>query len=353
MHNIITGIQQIGIGVSDVGKAWKWYRKNFGMDIRVFEEAADAELMLKYTGGKPRERHAVLALNLQGGSGFEIWQYTKRTPKAPDFNLQLGDLGIIAARIKAKDIVATYKDFKKRGLTLLSELKEMPNGAGKHFFVSDPENNIFEITGHPVWFRLNKGLTGGPTGVMIGVSDIDKALTVYRDILGYDTILYDISGVHEDLKSLPGGQGKLRRIMLADSKLRNGIFTRLFGPSQIELIQALDRKPRKIYEDRYWGDLGFIHLCFDVNNMSKLREDCTNHGFPFTVDSASSFDMGEAAGHFAYIADEDDTLIEFVETHRIPIIKKLGWYINLRKRNPNKPLPDWIVRAMSTNRVKD
>ena len=46
--------------------------------------------------------------------------------------------------------------------------------------------------------------------------------------------------------------------------------------------------------------------------------------------------MGEAAGHFAYIEDPDGTLIEFVETLKIPIIKKLGWYINLEKRAPEK-----------------
>jgi len=34
--------------------------------------------------------------------------------------------------------------------------------------------------------------------------------------------------------------------------------------------------------------------------------------------------MGEASGHFAYVEDPDGTLIEFVETHKIPIIKKLG-----------------------------
>ena len=67
---VISGIQQIGIGVTDVNKAWKWYRKYFGMDIRVFEDAAIANFMLPYTGGEPRERYAALALNLQGGGGF-------------------------------------------------------------------------------------------------------------------------------------------------------------------------------------------------------------------------------------------------------------------------------------------
>jgi hypothetical protein len=63
--------------------------------------------------------------------------------------------------------------------------------------------------------------------------------------------------------------------------------------------------------------------------------------------------MGEAAGHFSYIEDPDGALIEFVETHKIPILKKLGWYLDLRKRNPEKPLPNWMLKALGLNRVKD
>jgi hypothetical protein len=55
--------------------------------------------------------------------------------------------------------------------------------------------------------------------------------------------------------------------------------------------------------------------------------------------------------HFAYIEDPDGTLIEFVETHRVPVVKKIGWYFNLKGRN-GKPLPRWMVRALSFNRVK-
>jgi hypothetical protein len=63
--------------------------------------------------------------------------------------------------------------------------------------------------------------------------------------------------------------------------------------------------------------------------------------------------MGEAAGHFSYIEDPDGTLIEFVETHKVPIMKKLGWYLNLKKRNPEKSLPTWMLWAMGMNKVKD
>ena len=71
---LICGIQQVGIGVLNLEEAWRWYIRQFGMDCRIFEDEAEARLMLKYTGGKPQSRHAVLALNLQSGGGFEIWQ---------------------------------------------------------------------------------------------------------------------------------------------------------------------------------------------------------------------------------------------------------------------------------------
>jgi hypothetical protein len=63
--------------------------------------------------------------------------------------------------------------------------------------------------------------------------------------------------------------------------------------------------------------------------------------------------MGEAAGHFTYIEDPEGALIEFVETHKVPIMKKIGWYLNLQKRNPKKPLPRFMLKAMGMSEVKD
>jgi hypothetical protein len=62
--------------------------------------------------------------------------------------------------------------------------------------------------------------------------------------------------------------------------------------------------------------------------------------------------MGGTAGAFAYTEDPDGTLIEFVETHKLPIIKKIGWYLDLRKRDPEKSLPRWMLKTLSFNRVK-
>ena len=89
--------------------------------------------------------------------------------------------------------------------------------------------------------------------------------------------------------------------------------------------------------------------------MDDLREFVKSKGFPFTVDSTragDTFDMGEAAGSFAYIQAPEGTLIEFVETHKVPIVKKLGLVIDLHKRGMDKPLPRWLLKAFALKRVK-
>jgi catechol 2,3-dioxygenase-like lactoylglutathione lyase family enzyme len=350
----ISGIQQVGIGVADVHAAFKWYRQHFGMDLPIFEEAATAALMLPYTGGQPQDRHAILAINLQGGGGMEIWQYTGRTPEAPAFEPQLGDLGIYLGKIKCKEVTACFLDLEKKGVEMLAPIAERPDGT-LHFYVRDPWGNPFEIVESESWYRSDlSAYTGGMYGATIGVSDMDTSVAFYNNVLGYDKVLYDETGTFDDFQGLPGGERAYRRVLLGHSLARKGPFSDLFGQTEIELVQAIDYSPRKIYENRFWGDLGFIHLCFDITGMEEMKAHCEALGHPFTVDSSGSFDMGEAAGYFSYIEDPDGALIEFVETHKIPILKKIGWYLNLRKRpDPEKPLPRFFFKALGMTRVKD
>jgi len=353
MGKVISGIQQIGIGVRDAQEASAWYRRHFGMDIKVFEDSATASLMTRYTGGNEHQRTAILSLNMKGGGGFEIWQFTSRDPQPAPFNVKLGDLGINAAKIKCADVEATYRIFKEKGLDLVTPLEKNPVGE-YNFLMRDPYGNLFHVVPGHEWFNTNTGYkTGGICGAVIGSTNIDESRRLYSDVLGYDEVIFEECGTFADFKGAGGSEHQFRRVLLRHSEDRKGGFSNLFGPTEIELIQVLNREPNKLYKNRYWGDLGFIHLCFDVQGMDALGRDLSEQDFPFTVDSADSFDMGEAAGRFTYVEDPDGTLIEFVETHKVPIIKKIGWYIDMTKRDPEKSLPNWMIKALRFSRVKD
>jgi catechol 2,3-dioxygenase-like lactoylglutathione lyase family enzyme len=349
MPQVITGIQQVGIGVSDIDSSWKWYRNAFKTDVPVFDDVAEAALMTRYTGDSVQTRRAVLALNMNGGGGFEIWQFKSRTPEQCAFDYSLGDLGINAVKMKCHNVEETYHRLHDCGDITISEPESTPDGA-LSFFVTDHNGNLFHMVRGDSWFKERNGVDcGGVCGAIIGVSDIDTVLPLYREAFGFHQTVYDESGIFDDLQQ----KESYRRVLLQKPQKDEGAFSRLFGHIDIELIEALDREPKKIYKDRFWGDPGFIHICFDVNDMDTLQKRCKELGYSFTVDSASTFDMGEAAGRFSYIEDPDGTLIEFVQAHKLPVMKKFGWYINLKKRKHQKPLPDWILNCMSFSRVKD
>ena len=343
---LISGIQQIGIGTKDFQASWNWYIEMFGADIRILEDDTVAERMLPYTGGKPQKRHACIAMNLQGGGGFEIWQYSLRKPEDCPFEIEVGDLGVFAAKLKCRDVKAFHREISAKW-EAVSEPELLPDGT-PCFYVKDLYGNLFQIVERKDIY-INQGkLTGGMAGAVIGVTDMEASMKFYSDVLGYDIIKSDTLGSFSASELVPGACRECRRVILAAPK-RKGALAELLGDSEIELVQALDYSPRKIYEGRYWGDPGFIQVCFDVTGMRALGAFCAEKGHPFTVDSCPGgevFDMGDASGHFTYIEDPDGTLIEFVETHKIPVVKKLGWFIDMKKRDPEKSLPKFLFRMM-------
>ena len=356
---VICGIQQVGVGVPDLEAAFRWYRGAFGIDVPIVDDEGVAALMLPYTGGRPQARRALMAVSLQGGGALEIWQYKERVPQPPAFEVQLGDLGIFCPRIKAREVAAAWERLAGQAgarapMGPASSPASDPGGE-PCFFLRDPHGFAFQVVPGHGWFSRGAGPTGGVSGAMIGVSDVERARGLYTGILGYDRVLYDRQGVFADFASLPGGGGRFRRVLLDRSVPPSGPFGPLLGASRLELVQALDRRPRRIFGERWWGDLGFIHLCFDVRGMDALKGACERQGFPFTVDSAGEgvFEMGEGAGRFCYVEDPDGTLIEFVEAYRLAVVKRWGWYLDLRRRRPDKPLPRWMLRTLAWSRVRD
>jgi len=353
MSYLISGIQQVGVGCRKMEEQWKWIIDMFQADVRVLEDDTVAERMLRYTGGKPQKRHAAIALNLQGGGGFEIWQYSERTPSPCPFEVQVGDLGIFAAKIKSRDPRA-LRETLLRKYEQIGPLTALPDGT-PCFLIVDPWGNHFQVVKDASICIEEKRLTGGVVGALIGTSDIDRILPLYQQVLGYDTVLYDKTGFFEDLGFMAGSEGRFRRVLLGHSQPRRGALADIYGSSTIELVQALDRTPRKLFEGRYWGDPGFIQLCFDVTDMRDLEKACIRAGYPFTIDSCPDgerFDMGEASGHFTYIEDPDGTLIEFVETQKLTLLKHPHLYIDMLRRNREKKFPKLFVRLMGLKRVK-
>jgi hypothetical protein len=120
MQELITGIQQVGIGVTDAHEAKLLYKDLFGMDALIFDDKAAASLMTAYTGKQVHNRRAILSLNMSGGGGFEIWQYTSRSAVTATTVAKTGDLGIFATKIKTADVALAHQYFSSQKNILIS-----------------------------------------------------------------------------------------------------------------------------------------------------------------------------------------------------------------------------------------
>ena len=350
-ESMIGGIQQVGVGVDDAEKTFRWFAKNFGFDVPIFDDDNTAVHMKNYMGGEPHDKRAIMIMNMGGGGGMEVWQYLDRKPQKPDNEMNIGDFGINLIKIKSNNIKKSYEHLRLQNVTLLSEIVSLPEKI-YGFYAKDPYGNIIQVAENNSWLNKKRSDIGGVFGCMIGVSSIEKSMKLYGDILEYDIILDDQTGVFEDLSSLPNGNKKFRRVLLGHRDNKGGPFRHLLGDSQIELIEGFDSERKKIFADRYWGDLGYIHVCFDALDLNSLLAKCEKNGFPCEVKSSDAFEMGNTNGNWAYIEDPDGTLIEFVEPVKVPLIKALNWNINLRNRKKAKVLPKWIVNCLSFKRVK-
>lgn len=352
MDTIICGMQQFGVGVTDVVEAYNWYAKAFGTDIKVTDAFGVAERMLPYTGGKPRARRAIIAVSLQGGGGLEIWEPKDNNITPMPSPAQMGDLGIIAGKIRSNNVDAAYAHLSSmEGAKMVTKVCMTPYGK-KHFFMYDPYGNLFEVV-HDDYLFSDCGMpTGSAHGAVIGVTDMDRSIKFYGDLLGFDKVVYDQTEVFEDFAGVPGAQGRFRRVLLDRNEPMIGPLSPVYGPAQIELVQALDRVPVKLFEGRWWGDPGFIQICFDIKNMEGIRQRALALGHDFVCDGGVDFQMGDTDGHFTYVEDPDGTLIEFVETFKITLVKKLGLAIKLKDRDPRTSLPRLVLKGLRFLRAK-
>ncbi len=351
MSNFITGIQQVGIGVTDADDAKLYYKQLFGFTTKVFDDKADASLMTQYTGNRVHKRRAILSMNLAGGGGFEIWQYLSRQAAGQPEVIRPGDTGILAVKIKSANIYETHKRLSGEKLPVITQVAMSPDSK-LNFWVKDVFGQWFNIIEFGDWFNKDKSCCGGVAGVVIGVSDIEASRTFYKQHLGISDKELKYERSHADFPFICSSSDEYYySIHLGKRCGVSGPFCKLLGGFEVELIQSKKSIGRHLFENRFWGDCGFIHLCFDVSDLEEMKSHIEGMGTSFTVDSKNSFAMGKAAGRFCYIEDPDGTLIELVETHKVPVIKKIGWYLDLTKKKYRKPLPKWMISMLGLSKI--
>jgi catechol 2,3-dioxygenase-like lactoylglutathione lyase family enzyme len=348
----IQGMQHVGVAVSDMDRSLKLYAKLFGMDIPFFDSVQDAPLMDSHTRGETITKRASMVINLQGGCAFEVLHPTTFRPQPANWSLNIGDLGITHVQMKCRDIQAMHTHARLLlGDACDAGIGQCPSGQ-QTFYLTDLDGNRFQYLEGGDWFTDNGHPSGGAQGCVIGVKDMAAAMSLYGDALGFNNTVMDETGTFADWAHLPGGKELYRRVRITQSNSGAGGFGPVTGTTYIELVQALDRTGRFIFEDRIWCDLGFAHLGFDVRGMKALGEDLERRGFGFRCDSNDAIGMGKTRVHCTYIDDPDECWLELIEVYKVPILEKWGIFLDVQKRGQDESLPRWMLKALRFNRKK-
>ncbi len=310
--SFFSGVQQIGVGVTNAEAAKDWFAQHLKFSVQVFDDVARAEFMKAYTANKVGERRAILSMQKTGGGGLEIWQFLDRKtqPQGAVGPNSLGILGAIVGNLPMNSIQADVAWTGSLGTT-------------------DFDGNLF-LAGTAI-----PNGKDGVRGAAIGVSNLEKSKHFYCDILGFELFK------EEDLM-WNGVPGKLVTLYLQP---KQALFSHLLGSMELKLVWTEAPEKKHLFEGRSWGDQGFIHLCFETPEMDAFKDQVSKASLSFSVDSGSTFAMSDAGGRFGYIEDPDGTLIELVETHKIPISKRHKWALSLQ-RYKNKPIPKWQLKLM-------
>jgi len=351
---MISNFQHLGVGVQNHENSLKWYYKYFGMNYHFFNEEASAPLMEKYTNNTIINKKAALIANTKGGAAMEVICPTLNTSQTKFNPPRLGDLGILCGIIKTKSVSQHHRYFIQNKIKV-SKICLTPDGL-KTFFVKDNNGLQFQVIRDSNWFSKNSHISGGIRGCIIGVSDMEKSLKLYKDILGYTQLVYDTTANYDDWDNNfeEAAEGGFRRVKLM--KPGTGFdkgFERFVGTYSIVLVQDLERKPQKAQENRIWGDVGFAHIAFDVDDMESTKIDLQRFGIEFTCDSKDALAMDKNVKvHCAYIEDPDGTLIELIDVHKMPIIKKFGIYLNRKKNGITQPVPNFMLKMLKYGTIK-
>ena len=138
----------------------------------------------------------------------------------------------------------------------------------------------------------------------IHVSDMDRALAFYRDLLGFTVIWTQEAGGEflANLTQIPGAA--LRAVLLAAGEQRSG------DRGTVELIQMRNPQPRDM--GNTFPDVRSSHLAFYVEDLPATYEALRAKGVKFNY-PPQHVDEGVIAGWtIVYLTDPDGNTLEMV-----------------------------------------
>jgi catechol 2,3-dioxygenase-like lactoylglutathione lyase family enzyme len=312
---MICALQHVGLGVTDAAASYGFYKKCLGFNLKISDYLGSSPEMEPIIGELAKMR-IIMGLSSQGRGVVELVQHL--SSKSRKTNLRWGDIGFLASGYHATNLPAVIPQFEQLGFPAAAPIRSVELGDNQRMesiFLKDPDGNFIELIDAAPG-KKRKPTVSGLAQVTIGVRDMDRSIAFYREIVGFDRVLFDNTGTDAAFDALFGGELKLREVLLGKSHSLRSPFLVPNG-GRIRLIQALNYKGKDIYKGRRWGDIGQMECCFEVKDAKATIAELKSKNIEI-YHPPTFMNMGSGScGYFTYIKDPDGNLVEFVEVSRV------------------------------------
>jgi len=316
---MLTGVNFVGIGVSDIDKSIKFYSEYFGF----------SEVMFDYTGSLPgmervtnksdtKARVAMLNNPNKGSIGLGMIKLVKllsdiQEPCTVIDSTMWGDIGIAECCFHCKvSSEAIFSKLWQHGLraALTPAFGSCPPyGTDLHYaYLRDPDNALLELIDYKMCITEPNSTINiepeveGVNHVGFGVSDMDKTIEFYKKLEFGEIIMdipYEVSS-YAMATMLPTPAPKMRIVMMAN-----------YQGAWIEPIQLATR-PEPPALKKAWGHLGSMEFGVGVTNIEKAYNELQDKGISF-LSTPQTVKVKTGEWKYAYVVEPDGIPVSIIE----------------------------------------
>lgn len=314
MKNIINGVDHIGIGVKNIDGSLKFYRDFLGFKNTIFDYIGKLPGIDRIAGQHDVDARIVMLASenvspVAQGMIKLVQLLPPSKSSRPKIKYEWGSICIAEVCMNVKNIEEVYKlaTVEKGFRPVLPPTYALCPPAGeecKFAYIRDPGGILIEF----IEWHMYKEF-GGTTRIEavnhigIGVKDMDKSMSLYKDILGFKEEVIGYTAKMDLMAPMLPSPTPTMKVK---------IVTNQYKGAWIEAYQSLRPYEPSVAIPR-WGDIGHMEFAINVSNIEKVYEQLQKKGVHFlsppqTVDFPPSGEW-----KYTYMVDPDGFLVSLVE----------------------------------------
>ena len=307
---MFTGVNHVGITVSDIDRSMDFYRDVLGFSEVIFDYSGALPGMEKVTGKKEVNVRTIMLRNHNKGPvGLGMIKLIFLLPpeeaKPIPENEIWGETGVAEIALNTRNTAAKFGETIRNGAKPLlpPSIPEVfppyDNNVVSVSYIADPDGCKIELNELcETWPGLGKEpRIEGINHVAFGTSNVEKTLKFYHQ-LGFTELIVDYAGYVDCMATWYPKPTKLRIVIMAN-----------YQGAWIEVVGHYP--PSKSIENN-WGRLGPVEFSIGVNNLEKAYEELSNKGIEFLC-SPQSVAVSSGEWRYAYFAAPDNLCVSITE----------------------------------------